>query len=252
MSLSISQSVTAMTINLSTSLLGIGGTLPYVYSVLAGGAGGTINSATGVYTAPSLVPSDPKLVYDTIQVTDASTPTPQTATSQILIANVIGLFCDIIQKELGLDVNHVYFWDQKVMQPTDSGLYVAVSVPNPKPFGNNLKTDGTGGGLNSVQNINMSAIFDMDIISRGPDARDRKEEVVMALNSAYAQSQQELNSFYIGKLPPGARFINLSMVDGAAIPYRFKISVQVQYTLTKTKAIPYFDTFSPVQVNTNP
>jgi hypothetical protein len=90
----------------------------------------------------------------------------------------------------------------------------------------------------------MYAVLDLDIISRGPDARDRKEEVVMAFNSTYAQQQQEINSFYIGKLPPGAKFINLSEIDGAAIPYRYRISTVLQYTVTKTTPIQYYSSFS--------
>lgn len=98
----------------------------------------------------------------------------------------------------------------------------------------------------------MLATLDIDIISRGPEARDRKEEIILALNSIYAQSQQEGNSFYIGKLPPSARFVNLSNIDGAAIPYRFRISVNLQYAFVKSKAIDYFDTFSTVQETIQP
>lgn len=46
-----------------------GGVSPYSFSVLSGGAGGTINSSTGVYTAPSGVGST---TVDTVQVTDSA------------------------------------------------------------------------------------------------------------------------------------------------------------------------------------
>ena len=252
MSLSLSQFVTAISPNLSTSVVGMGGIPPYAYSVLPNGAGGTIDSITGVYTAPSIVNSDPAKSSDTIQVTDSTSPLPAKATGQILVANVIGLFCDILQSEMGLVQGRVYFWDQKIMQPTDSGLYIAVSVPSCKPFANTIRTEDSALGLNSFQCVNMLATFDIDIISRGPEARDRKEEIIMALNSVYAESQQEQNSFLIGRLPPGSRFLNLSLVDGAAIPYRFKISVNVQYAVTKTKTVPYFDDFSQAQVTIDP
>jgi hypothetical protein len=126
-----------------------------------------------------------------------------------------------------------------------------VSVPICKPFASTKTNDGSGSGLNSVQTLNMMAQIDIDIISRGPDARDRKEEVIMALNSNYSQAQQEINSFYVGKIPAGSRFMNLSMVDGTAIPYRYKISVNIQYTVSKTIAVPYFNTFSAVAPVTN-
>lgn len=248
MSLILTQTKTALAPGLTASFLGSGGTEPYAYSVLPDGAGGTVNSGSGLYTAPDSASSDPSLLYDTIEVADDS---GETARSSILVGNALLLFCEIIQKELELDDGRVYLWDQKIMQPTDSGLYVAVSVPTCKPFANRIYP-GNDGWSDAVQTVNMLATLDLDIMSRGPAARDRKEEVIMALNSLYAQSQQEMNSFYIGKLPPGARFVNLSFIDGAAIPYRFKISVNIQYAVTKQKAVDYFDTFEEVEITTEP
>jgi len=193
------------------------------------------------------VTDTPKQIFDTIQVVDSL---GAIASSQIMVGTPLLLFCDIIQKELGLANGRVYLWDQKIMQPTDSGLYVAVSVLSCKPFANTNSFNGATG--DAIQSVNMYALLQVDIISRGPEARDRKEEVILALESNYAQSQQEGNSFYIGKLPPGSQFVNLSNQDGAAIPYRFNISVALQYFFVKTKAVPYYDDFSAVAVTTEP
>lgn len=246
MSLSLAQTLTAVAVNLTSSFQGNGGTGPYTYSVLPGGAGGAINATTGVYTAPPAVSEDPTTLYDTVQVIDSLAAT---ATAQILVGTPLLLFCEILQKELGLANGRVYLWDQKIMQPTDLALYIAVSVPSCKPFSNNIALSASGV---SVQDVNMWAQLDIDIISRGPAARDRKEEVVLAFNSFYAQQQQEANSFYIGKLPPGAKFLNLSNIDGSAIPYRYKISVALQYAVTKTEQAQYFNSFSNVDLATNP
>lgn len=249
MSLILTQSKTALSPNLTASFLAVSGSSPYVYSVRPGGAGGIINSSSGVYTAPATVSSDPKKLYDTIQVKDSL---GAIATAQILVGTPLLLFCEIIQQEMDLEPGRVWLWDQKIFQFTDSDLYIAVSVPSCKPFGNNTGIDGSGSGLESVQTINMLATLDIDAISRGPAARDRKEEIVLAFNSIYAQSQQEMNSFYIGKLPPGSRFLNLSEVDGAAIPYRYRISVNMQYTVSKIKPIQYYDTFSDAELVVDP
>ncbi len=90
----------------------------------------------------------------------------------------------------------------------------------------------------------------LDIISRGPAARDQKELVIAALNSNYSEQQQEKNAFYIGKISTG--FANLSNIDGAAIPYRFHISCAFQYTVTVSQAIPYLDSFQTSVVDINP
>lgn len=248
MSLILTQTITALLPGLTSSFLAIGGTPSYTYSVRPGGAGGTINSSTGVYTAPASMGITPQTLYDTIQVMDSVS---SIATSQILVGNVMLMFCEIIQNQLGLAQGRVYLWDQKIFQPTDNDLYIAVSNPSCRPFGNNLSFDGSS-GFNALPTVNMQAMMDIDIISRGPAARDRKEEVLIALYSVYSQQQQEINSFTIGRLPAGGRFINLSSVDGAAIPYRYKISVNMLYAVTKTLAVPYFGTFQGPTIVTNP
>lgn len=253
MSLGLTATFKAVAPNITSSFLGTGGTPPYTYSVLAGGAGGTINASTGVYTAPAVVNGGSYLpsakLYDTVQVQDSLSAV---ATFQILVGTVLLLFCDVLQTQLGLTNGRVYLWDQKLFQPTDSGLYIAVSELRCKPFGNVNTPVSSGGGLNSVQSVNMYSQLQIDVISRDTEARDRKEEIIMALDSDYARLQQTANGFYIGKLPPGAQFVNLSQIDGAAIPYRYSIAASLQYAISKTSAVPYFNTFSTPQVITNP
>lgn len=239
MTLSLTQTYTAVAPGLTASFLAFGGTAPYAYTVLAGGAGGTIDPVTGVYTAPATASSSPNQAYDTVQVDD---DVDATATARILVGSPLMLFCDVIQNGMGLADGRVYLWDQKLFQPKDYDLYVAVSVPFCKPFGNCTETTtDDDGNYVQVQSVNMYAVMEMDVISRGPAARDRKEELILALNSVYAEQQQEKNSFGIGRI--STNFNNLSMIDGAAIPYRYKISCALQYFTSKVIAAPYFDSF---------
>lgn len=250
MSLVLRGGVTAMGPGLTTAVGASGGTAPYTYSIVAGGAGGSIVAQIGggaIYTSPSLVPTNPANQIATLRVTDAEL---DTADLQILIGDPILLFCEIIQKEMNLQNGRVYLYNQKIMQPTDSGLYIAIGVLNCKPFGNTNRPDSSGQGLNSGQSVNMYANLDINIMSRSTEALFRKEEIIMALNSTYAQAQQERNSFFISKLPPGAQFVNLSEIDGSAIPYRFNITVGIQYFIKKVKAIGYFDDFGQPNVVT--
>lgn len=243
--LALTQNATAVAVNVPASFLATGGTPPYLYSVLAGGAGGVIDPNVGSYVAPAS-PADypPDAITDTIQVVDAAAAT---ATATIMVGTPLLLFCDIIQQGLGLANGRVYLWNQKISEPTDAGLFVAVSVPSCKPFGNVSRPSPNG----VVQCLSMLARIDIDICSRGPDARDRKEEVVLALASPYSQQQQLSNAFGIGKLPASSQFQNLSQLDGAAIPYRYKISVNIQYSYVKQVAAAYYDTFAPASVLTD-
>lgn len=222
-----------------------GGSTPYTYAVLPGGAGGLINPTTGAYSAPPSMTAYPATrLYDTIQVTDSLLAT---ATASILVATPIFLVLDILQTQLGIDSSHIFLWDQKTFQPVDSSLYIILSVVNCKPFGNNIYP--LSNGSNAQQYVSMYAKIDLDIISRGPAARDQKEFVVLALNSIYSQQQQEANGFYISKIP--TPFIDLSNIDGAAIPYRFKISYAIQYVQSLTRSVPYYDQFPTEQIVTN-
>lgn len=242
MILGLTSTVKALRNGLTSSFLGTGGTPPYAYAVLDGGVGGTIDNLTGDYVAPAV-----GLGADTIQVTDSLNAS---AVLKVLVCTPLQLFCDILQHEMDLEEGRVYLWDQKINQPKDAGLYIAVGVLNAKPFGSSVAVSGAGPGLEAEQGLNMAATISIDVISRGPEARDRKEEVILALQSIYAQSQQEINSFYIGKL--STAFTNLSQEDGAAIPYRFNITVVMQYVFRKLRAVDYFDAFAPVDIVTEP
>lgn len=247
MTFTVAQSATAVAARSPASFLGSGGMEPYLYEVLPGGAGGTIDPTTGMYTAPLTASSDPALAYDTIRVTDYA---DVTATAQILVGSPLLLFTEIIQQEMGLEQNRVILWDQKLFQPRDTGLWVSVSVPSCKPFANVKSHAANGDDLESNQYVCMQATVVVDITSRGPAARDRKEEIVLAVMSDYAERQQTANSFYISKTP--TPFINLSQLDGTAIPYRYQISFKMIYTVAKTQPVEFFDQFEEPTLDVDP
>lgn len=248
MSVALLSNVTAMAPGTSTVLSAINGTMPYVYSVEPNGAGGTINSATGKYQTPVRQNPDARKAKDIITVTDA---VDATASVSISVLNPLGLVMEILQQEMGLDDAHVYLYNQKIFEPTDEKLFVAVGVLSSKPFANNTEYDPTT-GLAAVQSVNVMDTLSINVISRSTEALYRKNDVLLALGSNYSQSQQELNSFLIAKLPPGANFVNLSGIDGAAIPYRFNISINIQYVYQLIKDVEYFDDFSEPEVITDP
>lgn len=245
--MTLAQSATAVAPNCPASFLAAGGTAPYIYSVVSGGAGGAISPTTGAYVAPAQASSNPNQIYDTIRVIDAASAT---TTRQILVGVPLRLLCEIIQREMQLSIDRVYLWDQKKMMPKDDGLWVVVSEQSCKPFGNVNKFHGSLSENEARQYVAMQALVGIDMISRGPSARDRKEELISILKSDYAQRQQTTNSFMLASIP--STFVNLSEVDGAAIPYRYHISLQMQYAYTRTKMVSYFDDFPTPVVTTDP
>lgn len=242
MSLTATATTLAVSPNITSSFLGVGGVSPYTYSVRPGGAGGTIVS-TGVYTAPAALNSNPALTTDVVVIADS---VGSKAYLTIKICSPPQLVVDVIQTVMGLEPDQVYLWDQKINIPTDSRLYVALGIASCKPFGNSNFADGNG---NTVQSLNVMAMLDLFVFSRSSLARDMKEQVVMTFNSQYAESQMEANSFYISPLT--TQFVNISEIDGAAIPYKFHLNMAIQYFVTKTLAEPYYSTFLTPQIVTN-
>lgn len=247
MSFIVSQSAFAVAPKVPASFLGVGGVAPYTYEVVAGGAGGTIDPTTGAFVAPPAFSLNPKFRFTTIKVTDGAAAE---ATAKILVGSPLMLLCDVIQREMNLADGRVYLWDQKLIQPTNEGLYVAVSMPAANPIGSSNRFVGDEDGENqSEQFVTMQGVVDIDLISRDASARDRKEGLILAFDSDYARFQQDANSFYIAKI--STRFVNLSEIDGAAIPYRYKATVKIQYSYSKSQEAQYFDQFEDAESTVN-
>lgn len=221
-------------LNGSTTFTVSGGTAPYTFAMVSGK--GTIDASTGVYTA------SPVSGRDVVKVTDSLAATTQ---ATVNIYSAITLFADIIRHEMDLLNTQVYLYNQKIKVPEDEKIYIAIGIGNAKPFGNTQNLDGTGSGLNEVLSANFMTTLSIDVMSRGSDARDRKEEIVLALQSNYSQQRQEKFGFYIAPLT--GSFVNLSSIEGAAIPNRFSITCNIQYKAVKTKAIDYYETFPDVE-----
>jgi hypothetical protein len=216
------------------------GVEPYTYEVLSGGAGGSINSS-GLYTAPSVSG------VDTIRATDDDGTQVELA---INIMSPIKLFCDVIKNFMDLSDDQIYIYNQKFNIPPDERLYVAVGVGPVKPFSNINRHSESGANYNSNQFANFKTTLEINILSKSTDALERKEEVVLALNSDYSNRQQELNSFHIA--PITSQFNNLSEIEGSAIPYRFNISVNMLYAYEKVNAAEYYDEFPDLNIATDP
>lgn len=215
-----------------------GGTGPYVWSKVSGS--GAITSG-GLYTASY------KSGVAVVRVVDSLSAS---ATIQLTIHSALTWLCKVLKTELELSDDQVFLWDQKLIIPNDFRMYVAVGTVSCKPFANTRAYDPSGSGLNTVQSTNFLCNASIDIYSRGVDARDRKEEIVMALKSQYAQQVQQAYGFFIAGLT--SSFLNLSEIDGPAIPYRYMIQVALQYKITKTKAVDYYDDFPGTELITDP
>lgn len=151
---------------------------------------------------------------------------------------ILWRLCKIIQTQMDLSDEQVWIYDQKRNIPVTSNLWVTVRFLTGKPFGNTSRFDNT----TETQVLYMNSVFTIDIFSRDNSALARKEELILAFGSIYAQRLQELYAFKIARLP--VSFTDLSLVEGAAIPYRFSTNLQVQYRTTVSRSVDYYEHFS--------
>ena len=155
----------------------------------------------------------------------------------------------ILIHELPIDSERVNLYNQKFVIPTDEAWYIVIERGPSKMISsrNTLVDLGAGQGLQEVMDLNTQDQYTIGVFSRNLDALNRKEEIIMALGSVYAQQIQEKYSFRIFKNPS---LTDLSELEGAALLYRFDISVIVHSWRQKVKDADFYDAFS-AQVRVN-
>jgi len=241
MSLTISSPITALSCGSFLNIAATDGVTPYVYSLKEGGAGGsllTLEDGSVTYASPSAL-TRPGNCIDEIIVTDAE---ENTASVQLIVGDYFTIFCDILAHELNL-FGRVYMGNQKFNWPKDTGMFIVADVLTTRPTGNNVHYKSINNIFHEIKTISCMATMSVNIYSRGLEAMERKEEVLMALTSTYSRNQQTRNGIRLGTIPSGASMQNLSELDGDAMLYRFHFDVGLFYSKQKIKAVDYFDSF---------
>lgn len=142
---------------------------------------------------------------------------------------------DIIQHELDLVDGQVMFTNQKYFIPTD-GLFIVVSYLGPsKAIAVNSDWVDNGAGLIERQTLNMDHWLQVDIMSYDDTARTRKEEIIMAIQSIYAEQQQEQYAMNIAR--HCGPFMDTSFLEETKIMTRYTTTLRTKSVLRKEKAI---------------
>lgn len=164
--------------------------------------------------------------------------------------NVIGpeqALVDILSNELGMPAGSVWIDNQNRMIPNDTGLYIAVGqIGAPQVIGNVTETVSTDAGMSEIQQLVVRENVQIDIFSTNNAALIRRWEIIMALQSTYAQQVQELNNFKIFAIPSG--FANTSSAEGGSNINRFTATISCHTWYRKEKVLTtiygdYYDHF---------
>lgn len=159
----------------------------------------------------------------------------------------IKVLADIIQSEMVLADDQVILDFEKININPDPGLYIALQYLDEHVISSNNFFDPSTN--QEVQSVTMLHGIQIDILSFDKTARTRKEEIIMALRSQYAQNAMELNSMNISRLPTS--FANASNLEATKILNRFAIRFNVFSLHEKRKDADYFDTFPNTKIKVN-
>lgn len=148
---------------------------------------------------------------------------------------------DIIRKEMNLNQQNIWIHSQnRKIPPQSQELYVTVGCVDFLPISSKSRynpADDT-----EIQTVYGRATVQIDILSRSREARIRRAELLMALNSYYSKEVQDKKQFRIFELPQ--RFINTSSLEGGSEINRFSLIIRAMISEDKVKETDYYDTFN--------
>lgn len=164
----------------------------------------------------------------------------------------IKVIADILQTEMQIPEGQIMLGYEKWDIPPNPDLYIALTYVGGKAIGNSNYFTSVGnlpGQQIEHQEVAMRHVVQIDLLSFGPEARIRKEEVLMALRSIYSQQQQEKYLMSIARVP--SDFVDASTLEETKMLNRFTLTVPITALHTKTKAAPYYDKFQTAEVHEN-
>jgi len=158
---------------------------------------------------------------------------------------------DVIAGYMGLrnsgPLSQIMLTSERFTIPPNNDIYIALGYIDGKAIGNNASFDGNT--LIETSEVTMLYHVQIDIMSFGPDARTRKEEVFMALRSSLAQSAMETNNIQFARMPAG--FVNAQSLEESKMLNRFTMSIAITALITKdTPVTQYYNQF-PFQFDEN-
>lgn len=152
----------------------------------------------------------------------------------------------IIQNEMSIPDGRIVLYDQNFKAPKDDEIYIIISTGLDNIISNTNKFDHV---LNEqVQKIQRNTTFNIEITSKNEDAKIRRHEVLMAINSNYAQRMMEENNIRIFRTP---NIQDLSFIEGSSALHRYRISVIINSMEIKRSSTDYYENFQKVEVEIN-
>ena len=174
-------------------------------------------------------------------------------TTEPQIENV-ALIAKLIQTQLGIpdDPPRVFTYNTNWDIPSTNDMFVLVSILTDDDFGagQTYLADPTY-GLVEQQLLERATIYTVDLFSVSTEARDRRQEVLFALQGDAAERLMESKSLRIFRPSP---FVDISAVEASRRLNRWQTQFAVFEGYGCTRRVPYFNmpASSPAELLVNP
>lgn len=147
----------------------------------------------------------------------------------------------IIREEMNLPQSQIWVASQnKKIETASDKLFVIVSLVDARAVSS--KSTFNSDTQKEKQEVLLRGVVQVDILSRDNKARDRRTEILMALNSFRSQNKQDTLGFRIFEIP--SSFKNTASVEGGSEINRFTVQIPVMFTETKMQETDYYDNFN--------
>lgn len=172
---------------------------------------------------------------------------------QTIPREVAKVVADILVAEMGLDDAHCLLGNQKWDIPEDKQLFVVVYDKTPVPVGAAKFIDQNQASVTFGQEVQQATVVHdvlIEIMSLDSgEARQRKEEVILALNSFFSDQQAESAGVQIGRAQSP---VDASETEATARLQKYVTHVNVTAMHQRIKPLPrwgFFDKFNGATVD---
>lgn len=159
----------------------------------------------------------------------------------------IKVLADILVHEMDLQSGQIMLGLENWVIPKTEGLYVALFYGPETVVGQNNEFDSDSD--TEVQSVAMMHEIDLEVLSFNSEARTRKEEVLQALNSIFAQQELGAEFMKINEIPNS--FIAVPTLEETKMLNRFRIEFHMNALHQKTKVADFYNDFKQPAVTTN-
>lgn len=156
------------------------------------------------------------------------------------MAETLDILKKIIDNEMEMPVNRVFAYNTDVPLPQDGKLFIVLSVIFRNPYSNNVKYKTINNQYSEVQSMGVKEDILISLLSKDKSARERANEVQLALGSTYSVQQQEINKLHIAKIGTAN---DASFLEATSRLNRFDVRCSVIRSYEKIKAVDFYDKY---------